>query len=173
MPPPSEDFFVYVLHSQMEQENVVLDLSTDGSSTATLKRREPSKPDNQQWRVYRSGHIQNVAMAGKAVGSGFLTRVSPDKAPGEVILANVINDPNDFRQVWHFEGGPNRVKNAPPWRIQSTVIGIPQDGVPSLQFLLTATFEDVPVEVSQPAGDPPPEGQRWYGLPRRGEWDDD
>lgn len=163
MPAPSVDSFVYILHSQMQEEDLVLDLSTSEANSVTVKQAEAERPDYQQWRVYRSGHIQNVKLQQSNPKSGYLTR----GAAGQVVLAEVIVDPDDFIQVWHYEQGPDRVKPAPPWRIKSTVIGEPEDGIVPLVNVLTAPGENEALVVSQKELGPPL-GQRWYAIERPG-----
>jgi hypothetical protein len=165
--PKLPEYFVYVVHSALQDEKPVLDLDDAGNPTLTQVTHPPYKK-SQQWRVYRlTGRIQNVAMAENDRFSGYLTRAT-SIGPGAL---SITNEGSRESQEWNFEPGPYRQKPGPPWQKQYTVTGRPMDPLnngtlPPMAFVITVNAESK--VVLDQVGDPVPGNQSWYFDPHPG-----
>jgi hypothetical protein len=119
MPPPVDPNNpprVFIIQTPPRPTGPTLVLDYDqvpGSGSLVLRSNERPTPARQKFRVYTSGHIQNVEAGNVGFGdNGYLTRV-PAGTTFQLRLRpydtsydpNIPDDPR-WTQVWNFKAGP-------------------------------------------------------------------
>jgi hypothetical protein len=100
--------------------NLVLDYTSPlGLASLILREHERPTPARQKFRVYWSGHIQNVEAGNVGLGdNGYLTRVQV----GTTVQLRLVPYDLDYnpltptaphRQVWNFNAGPTPKSTSP------------------------------------------------------------
>jgi hypothetical protein len=153
---------VYIIHSALQNESLVLDFSDDDTTIPTTQREDPSRPDRQQWQTTPEGRIQNVA---QRLLSGYLTRGDD----GVTLTLTGLGD--DASQVWHLEPGPGRDEHGPPGRRYYTHVRRPAADIDGTVLIITANGEGEAVTLV-PRALPYVDDQSWDGAPFHGSKDD-